>query len=220
MDLSELIRSLPPDVAVVALGGPVAGAEIFQEEERALPATAVAVRVAEFRLGRLAAHRALRKVGIEPRPILRGERGEPLWPRGVVGSITHSGGHAIAMVARSETAGRIGIDLEKRDRYFDDLEAQIARPEELAALARLPGPARELAALEIFSAKETIYKAHFPLVRRFFGFEMARIEFAAGHLVGYFSEEIDPLYPMDRPMHIGRLWIDDTLLTWMVLPPE
>jgi 4'-phosphopantetheinyl transferase EntD len=221
MDLSEVIRSLPSHVSLIALDGSNEGDfEIFTDEERLLPATASPLRAAEFRLGRRAAHLALREIGFEPQPILRGSQREPIWPPGVAGSITHAGSHALAAAALLSDVGGIGIDLEDRGRFFPALETEIAGKEELAALGRMEGRAREDATIELFSAKESIFKAHYHRIGHFFGFDAARIEFGPDHLVGYFTETLDPLYPVDRPMEIGRLWLDDRVLTWLVLPPD
>jgi 4'-phosphopantetheinyl transferase EntD len=221
MDLSEVTRSLPSNVSFVALdGSKEADFEIFAEEEGLLPATASPLRAAEFRLGRRAAHLALKAIGSEPQPILRGSQREPIWPRGVAGSITHAGHHALAAAGYLSDVGGIGIDLEDRGRFFPALETEIAGEAELAALARLEGRAREDATIELFSAKESIFKAHYHRIGHFFGFDAARIEFGPDHMVGYFTETLDPLYPVDRPMEIGRLWVDDRVLTWLVLPPD
>jgi enterobactin synthetase component D len=221
MDLSEVIRSLPSHVSLVALDGSNEGDfEIFADEERLLPATTSPLRAAEFRLGRRAAHLALKEIGSELQPILRGSHREPIWPPGVAGSITHAGNHAVAAAALLSDVGGIGIDLEDRGRFFPALETEIAGKEELAALRRMEGRAREDATIELFSAKESIFKAHYHRIGHFFGFDAARIEFGPDHLVGYFTETLDPLYPVDRPMEIGRLWVDDRVLTWLVLPPD
>lgn len=220
MNLSEAISSVPSIVSLVVLdSSDPTDFEIFSEEERLLPATTSPLKAAEYRLGRRAAHLALQAIGHEPQPILRGTRREPLWPAGVTGSITHSGEHALAAVANLSDVGGIGIDLESRDRFFPELGTEIAVAAELAALGRMEGRAREDATIELFSAKESIYKAHYPRIGRYFGFEAARIEFG-DHLVGYFTEELDPLYPVGRPMEIGRKWADDSVLTWLVLPPD
>ncbi len=221
MNLYEATRLLPSSVSVVVLDGSEGyDFEVFAEEEKSLPARTSPVRAAEFRLGRRAAHIALHAIGQQPRPILRGPKREPLWPEGFVGSITHAGGDAIAAVARVTDSGGIGIDLEASDRYFPALATEIAVEEELTALGRMEGRAREDATMEIFSAKESIYKAHYPRIGRFFGFDAARIEFGPDHLIGYFTEPLDPLYPIDRPMEIGRVWTEDRVLTWLVLPPD
>lgn len=221
MDLSDAISSIPSKVSLVVLdGSEEAEFEIFPEEERLLPSRTSPQRAAEFRLGRRAAHLALKEIGHQPRPILRGPQREPLWPAGVAGSITHAGDHAMAAVVLLSDAGGIGIDLESRERYFPELPTQIAFEDELIALGRMEGRAREDATMELFSAKESIFKAHYPRIGRYFGFDAARIEFGPDRLVGYFIEQLDPFYPVDRPMEIGRTWVDDRVLTWLVLPPD
>lgn len=221
MDLSKVRQSFPSGLSMVALDGSrEMDFKLFAEEEQLLPAQTTPRRSAEFRLGRHAAHLALEEIGCEPRPILRGRRREPIWPPGVVGSITHDGNHVLAAAAWVSVAGGIGIDLEARGRYFPGLESAIATAGELAALSELEGRAREEATIEIFSAKESIFKAHYPRIGSFFGFDMARIELGPDYLVGYFTEPFDALYPVDRPMQIGRLWADGAVLTWLALAPE
>lgn len=221
MNFSEVTDLLPPGVALVRLDISEAGEfEIFAEEERLLSPSAVPRRVTEFRLGRRAAHLALERLGAEPRPILRGAQREPLWPSDVVGSITHSRNLAIAAVGYLSDTGGIGIDIEDRARYFPGLETKIAREDELTILERMDEEERARATLEIFSAKEVIYKAHYPRIGRYFGFMAARIELGSGHLTGYFAEPVDTAHPVGRPMTIGRLWEDDTVLTWLILPPD
>jgi len=52
-----------------------------------------------FYLGRTAAHNAISSLlGQDKTPILKGKRGEPIWPEGIIGAITHTGKIAIAAV--------------------------------------------------------------------------------------------------------------------------
>ncbi len=221
LDLSEVRNSLPGNVSLVSFDvSREIEFDLFVEEEQLLSAKATRRKSTEFGLGRHAAHLALEEIGCQPQPILRGRHREPIWPQGVVGSITHDGAHVIAAAAWVRDAGGIGIDLEVSGRYFHGLENKIAWGEELAALSQLEGSARAEATTEVFSAKESIYKAHYPRIGRFFGFDVARIERCSDHLIGYFSEGFDALYPADRPMRIGRQWFDGVVLTWLVLAPE
>lgn len=221
MDPFDTARLFPPGTVAIFLdGSSVPAPKIFAEEEALLPESVSPVRADRFRLGRHAVHLAMQKLDVEARPILRGARGEPLWPDGIVGSISHSGDKAIAAIAPSSVSSGIGVDLEDRDRHFAGLEAEITCPDESKALEALDGDARVKATFEIFSAKESIYKAHYPRVQRFFGFDAARIEFVGDGLVGYFNQPSIASYPTDRPMEIGRRWADRHLLTWLVLPSE
>lgn len=221
MDPFDTARLLPGNTVAIFLDrSMVPDLEVFAEEEALLPASVSSMSADRFRLGRLAAHLALDGLDVGAGPILRGTRGEPLWPAGVVGSISHLDHQAIAVVALTSAASGIGVDLEDQSRYFDGLAAEITGPEEMQELEALDPAARVRATLEIFSAKESIYKANYPRVKQFFGFDAARIEFAGGGMIGYFNRPLVTSYPTDRPMEIGRQWAKQRLLTWLVLPPE
>ncbi|MEE8435751.1 MAG: 4'-phosphopantetheinyl transferase superfamily protein, partial [bacterium] len=112
----------------------------------------------------------------EPAPILRGKGRAPLWPEGVVGSITHSGGMAAAAVADAHRYAGIGLDLERVGRSSGRLMNRILRPEERATLLALPAAWREAAFATVFSVKEGIYKALNPATGVFLGFQDAAIE--------------------------------------------
>lgn len=162
-------------IAVEARHDPME-ATLFPEEQ-AIVGRAVEKRRREFTTARMCARSALRELGLPAVPIPSGERGEPLWPFGVVGSITHCQGYRAAVVARSAESVTIGIDAERNAALPDGLLGDIARDEELPSLRRL---ALELPEVHwdrlLFSAKESVYKAWFPLARRWLGFEDAVIE--------------------------------------------
>jgi 4'-phosphopantetheinyl transferase EntD len=161
----------------------VASAEAFGDDgaapdpaEAEIVARAVEKRRGEFATGRACARQALRALGVEAGPILSGERGEPLWPVGVVGSITHCDGYRAGAVARAADLLAVGIDAEPHEPLPDRLLGDIARPEEAAALAELrrAQPAVHWDRL-LFSAKESVYKAWYPLAERWLGFEDATL---------------------------------------------
>lgn len=167
---------LPTCVVAVEARHDDADAELFPEEE-ALVGRAVEKRRREFTTARMCARAALRELGLPATSILTGERGEPLWPAGVVGSITHCDGYRACAVARSSEIVTIGIDAEPNAALPDGLLGDIARPEELPALRRLEA---ELPRVHwdrlLFSAKESVYKAWFPLAKCWLGFEDAVLE--------------------------------------------
>jgi 4'-phosphopantetheinyl transferase EntD len=173
---------LPPAVAVAEEFGDVPDAELFPEEE-AVIARAVGKRRREFTTGRACARAALAKLGLPPAPILPGPRGAPQWPPGVVGSITHCAGYRASAVARQDEIVTIGLDAEPHDKLPDGVLGVVASEDEQARLAALaaawPGVFWDRM---LFSAKESVYKAWFPLTRRWLGFEEASVDFdpAAG----------------------------------------
>lgn len=171
-----MIEAILPAVAVAVEARDDAGERPLLEEEQALVGRAVEKRREEFATGRACARAALQRLGHEPAPILSGERGEPLWPGGVVGSITHCDGYRAAAVAPSSELRSIGIDAEPHAPLPEGLLGDIAWEEELPHLSDLSrlDPAVHWDRL-LFSAKESVYKAWFPLARRWLGFEDARL---------------------------------------------
>src|SRR4051794_19903843 len=89
---------LPAGAVAEEAVGEVESAPLLPEEEAAL-GTVVETRRHEFTIGRNCAHRALARLGFPPAPLLRGHYRQPLWPIGVVGSITHCSGYCAAVVA-------------------------------------------------------------------------------------------------------------------------
>ncbi|GIJ28487.1 4'-phosphopantetheinyl transferase [Micromonospora qiuiae] len=171
-------RILPPAVVVVESFSDPDGAMLFPEEE-AVIAKAVQKRRREFTTVRDCARRALGQMGLAPAPILPGVRGAPVWPDGVVGSMTHCDGYRGAALARSAEIATIGVDAEPHAPLPDGVLGAIALPGERTRTAALAAdqPAVCWDRL-LFSAKESVYKAWFPLTGRWLGFDEADIELA------------------------------------------
>ncbi len=108
----DLFPTILPDtvVAIESLGEP-SHVALFPGEAL-IVRRAVEKRKREFAIARTCAHRAVMKLGFPPSPILRGSNGQPRWPRGVVGSITHCEDYFAAAAARFEDMTAIGIDAE------------------------------------------------------------------------------------------------------------
>jgi 4'-phosphopantetheinyl transferase EntD len=164
---------LPGSVIAVEARHDPADVRLFPEEELAV-GRAVEKRRREYTTARMCARAALGKLGFPAVPIPTGERGEPQWPAGIVGSITHCDGYRACAAARLREIVDVGTHAEPNAALPDGLLGDIARPEELPWLRRL-----ELERPEVhwdrllFSAKESVYKAWFPLARRWLGFEDA-----------------------------------------------
>jgi 4'-phosphopantetheinyl transferase EntD len=147
---------------------------LFAAEEAALGRAADGRR-REFKTGRSCARRALVELGYPAAAILPGPNREPLWPEGVVGSITHCRGYRAAAVAARDAFVSIGIDAEPHEELPSGILDRVALPEELAALETHQSSMHWDRIL--FSAKESIYKAWFPLTRQWLGFEDAAVFF-------------------------------------------
>ena len=147
---------------------------VLFEEEFPMVARSVPKRRLEFAAGRSCARAALTKLGITAQPIGSGAGREPLWPKGIIGSITHCDGYCAAAVAPAEQIISIGIDAESNEPLPGGVLHEIANPGELVALSRLPQGSIAFDRL-LFSAKESTYKAWYPLTHRWLGFEDANV---------------------------------------------
>lgn len=202
---AALARLFPAGVAVSVVGIG-AGPPALLPEEMAAVAGAVPARVAEFAAGRLAARRAMAALGHPPGPIPAGADRAPLWPVGLSGSISHAAGVAVAAV---RVGGPLGLDLEEDAALEPDLWPLICDPGELAAL---PETDRGRAARLVFSAKEAIYKAQYPLTGRLIGFEAVAVTLEDGGFVARLRQEVGPL-PQGYRMR-GRVErVDGLILT-------
>ena len=173
-----VIPELPADPAAAEQAYPEAIEAGLFPEEREHIARSVAKRRVEFAAVRRCARRALQELGYPPVPILPGEQREPRWPEGVVGSMTHCAGYCAAAVARSGEVSALGIDAEVHAPLPEGVLELISLESERALIARLAerGPGTVHWDRVLFSAKESVYKAWFPLTRRWLGFEQADIE--------------------------------------------
>lgn len=159
----------PPDVV------------LFPEEE-ALLTRAVDKRRREFTTARVCARRAFSRLGCHPAPILPGPRGAPRWPSGLVGSMTHCAGYRAAALAPASELLSVGIDGEPNEPVPDRVFDMISLPDERDHLARLEGAAADGwsgVAVDrlLFSAKESVFKAWYPLTERELGFAEASLRF-------------------------------------------
>jgi 4'-phosphopantetheinyl transferase EntD len=168
-------RILPAVVSCAEAFSDPPGSTLFPAEE-ALLARAVEHRRREFATARACARNALAALGVPPAPILRGDRGAPQWPPGFVGSITHCDGYRAAAVARAVDVLTIGVDAEPAGPLPDGVLNQVSLPAERTRLGELaaavPGVCWDRV---LFSAKESVYKAWFPLARRWLGFDEADV---------------------------------------------
>ncbi|MFF1447999.1 4'-phosphopantetheinyl transferase [Streptomyces sp. NPDC058274] len=173
-----MIEELLPDpvVAVETHGDDETGRATLYPGEEALIARAVEKRRREFTAARACARRAMEKLGVAPQAVLTGERGAPLWPEGVVGSMTHCEGYCAAALVRAADLASLGIDAEPHLRLPDGVLASIALPAELERLRRLSADTPEVHWDRLlFSAKESVYKAWFPLTEKWLDFSEADI---------------------------------------------
>jgi len=214
-------RILPPEVASAEAFDDAGPAPLYPEEEAAI-CRAVAARRGEFATGRACARAALARLGLPPAAIIPGERGAPVWPAGVAGSITHCAGYRAAAVARVFDVASLGLDAEPNEPLPAGVLDRIALPTERAWLpglaAAVPGVCWDRL---LFCAKESVYKAWFPLTGRWLGFGQAAVTVEPG--AGTFTADLlvpgPPLGGRPLTRFTGRWLVGHGLLLAAIAVP-
>ena len=133
-------------------------------------------RFRQFAAGRTAARAAMVKLGLPPVPLPRGNHGEPVWPAGVVGSISHTREICGCVVALAGEHPSIGMDIEEIERVTPLVSRRVMTAKEQARLEALTYRELQERLALTFSAKEAYFKFQYPLTRRFVGFLQVELE--------------------------------------------
>src|SRR4051794_4832056 len=123
---------------------------------------------------RIVAREFLARLGHPDASVPKGTAGEPVWPAGVVGSLSHDDEVAVAALALRQDFASVGIDVEPARELPADMIELIATVGELRAIGGDPLQARVL-----FAAKEAVYKAVNPLDRTFLEFPDIEVDLAS-----------------------------------------
>jgi 4'-phosphopantetheinyl transferase EntD len=105
--------------------------------------------------GRDAARRALEGAGLPAGEIRKRADGSPWWPDGVVGSIAHDAGWAVAVAGRSADAAALGLDVTADVPIVDHAMRDLV----LAPAERRDDGGDASRATVVFAAKEAVFKA-------------------------------------------------------------
>jgi enterobactin synthetase component D len=175
-----------------------------------------------FLVGRYCAAMALARLGtaLPGGLIRRSPGGQPGWPAGCTGSITHTDGYVAAVAGYTRDFAGIGIDSERlRDGSTADEIAPLVLDPEEAKLGEKAGLSRVERTFLAFSAKESLYKCLHPAVGRFFGFEAARlleVNLAAGTTLFELREDLTSRLPAGLRIE-GRFRFDQDRVHTAVL---
>ena len=124
----------------------------------------------EIETGRKIARRLLCKLGYPHFALLRDNDRLPIWPKDVVGCISHKRDLCVAAVASSRDSAGIGLDIELDEAVRPGLERLIGRPAERLWIDAAGPTESGRRCRAIFSAKEAVYKAFYPRVRKAWSF--------------------------------------------------
>jgi phosphopantetheine--protein transferase-like protein len=145
-------------------------AALLAPEELSLATSWAPARRRTWIAGRAALREALDRSGLAAPAVLGDDRGAPVLPAGVVGSVSHKERVAVALVAQARDDARIGVDVELDAPLRIDIARKVLTEDEQREIAALPDAGRLAEVRLRFSAKEAIYKALDPFVRRYVAF--------------------------------------------------
>ena len=162
-----MLPPIYPD-SVVSVANASAANDPLHPVEASAIRDAVPRRREEFAAGRACAHVALRQLGVEDVAVPRSSDRSPVWPDGIVGSISHCDGFCGAVVARQQDFRGIGLDVESKGRLGRESHDLICSPQEKSALVAATEACDPVEIL--FSAKESFYKAYYPSTKFYLDF--------------------------------------------------
>ncbi|MCD9899822.1 4'-phosphopantetheinyl transferase superfamily protein [Streptomyces sp. MT29] len=197
---------------------------LFPEEE-ALVARSVPKRRNDFATARACARRAMGRLGLEPVAVLHGKRGMPLWPEGIVGSLTHCDGYRAAALARDADVLSLGVDAEPHAPLPEGVGELVVRPSERERFAGPPGgEAGAAGAIHwdrlLFSAKESVFKTWYPLTLTELDFDEADLTFYRDDdraAFGTFTARLLRTDPALPPVLDGKWRVEDGIVATAVL---
>jgi 4'-phosphopantetheinyl transferase EntD len=130
----------------------------------------------------------LARLGVRDFPLLVGADRGPVWPAGVIGSLSHCGDFCGVAVARRGFVVGVGLDVERVRALSDRVASIVCTAGELARLNGMPPSSSVPWTMVVFSAKESVYKCFRPLAQSWLDFHDVEIDFAPE--TGTFSARI------------------------------
>lgn len=173
------LKKIPAPIQIVSYDPAFYSPKLFIEQLEIVPPESLSQwaekRQAQFLAGRIAANNALYHLGgIETQSISIGDHREPIWPKGIIGSISHSENSSIATaLSKSNNDKGAGLDMQaifKNDDKVNLLNIILSK-QDWVIFKKMEDsfPECYLATL-IFSAKESFFKAVFSEVNQYFDF--------------------------------------------------
>lgn len=214
-DLTTSLQTItPPRVAAAVV--PIDGSHQAFEVEAQAVRHALSSRQNEFTAGRAAARGAMAALGAPPVAIPRAEDRRPLWPTGIVGSISHTQGCAAAAVGLSADIHGLGLDIEEKSPLKSALRRKILTAPELAQRDAHPMVGRAPRCKLTFVTKEALFKSIYPITGQFFGFQEAKVSLSEdGTWQADFVREAIGL-PLDLETREGRWELVDNVLVAVI----
>lgn len=226
LGLADLLE-LSPDIKLSGLA--LSTGRAATSERHAIPVNSTLLtmmegmshkRRIEFVAGRLCAFQSLLEMGVVTEFPLPAQNRVPIWPPGLLGSISHCASLAVAMVAPASSFYALGVDVETliSPAVVGDIRGSVGRDDELISLeSSISCRARSLTLL--FSAKEALYKALYPFACQYKDFHAAEIVACeAKVLVLRLTQDWCGEWCRGTCVKVRYRWLDRKVLTAVCIP--
>jgi enterobactin synthetase component D len=179
--LTLIQKRLPANVRVSAgkFDCVVYSSQLFKQFNITLPnsiAQSVLKRQSEFLAGRIMAQKSLQQLDHKNVNIAIGKDRSPIWPIGIIGAISHSNDLVLCIMASTTDYAYVGCDIEPmiaNDTRMNIDNIIINEDEKL--LMKSTYLEESVSFTLVYSAKESLFKALYPDVKRYFDFSAAQI---------------------------------------------
>lgn len=179
---------------------------------------AIPNRRREFAAGRAAGRKALAEVGFPAVAIPAAADRSPTWPAGIAGSISHCESLCVAVTCHVQTWRSIGIDIEGKTPLEKEAWPIVMTPQEQTALQSVPRWRRAKQLKTLFSIKESVYKAQFPLTGQMCDFQALDVTLCDdGRFQARFTQTLGSFQP-GYVAHGRYLQFDNWVLSGCMLP--
>ena len=223
LDLHSLREQLAKELGHgigISCGGIDGDPQSLWPVERTAIAKAIPRRQREFAAGREAARDAMAQIGWCPEAIPSAPDRSPVWPDGLIGSISHTGRACVAITGRREQVHAMGIDIEEDVALDSTLWETICTPGELAAMASLHRSERGRWATRLFCIKEAFYKWQYPQTQRMLDFGDVQVTLNPNQLGFWVQPTGSETSSLPSCSREGRLLTSNGfVLAWLIGPP-
>ena len=163
---------------------------LLMDSEKEAVARAVPKRLREFSAGRAAGREALSEIGFRRSAITRSRDRTPVWPAGIVGSISHCDSLCLAAVCHIKTWRSIGLDIEGDAPLQKEAWPIILTQQEEQDLKKVPRWRRARRIKALFSIKEAVYKAQYPLTGEICDFHTLNVTIDGNRFEAMFLQDV------------------------------
>ncbi len=172
-------------------------------------------RKTEYVLGRLAAREAILALGMCGK-VTRDEVGKPVWPKGVVGSITHKNSWGMAITALKANYQSVGIDLEEINEGIRKIENKVCTDLEKKWIYENPLEFDQRLT-SLFAAKEALFKCLNPISKKFFGFQDATCKWNETGFTATLNIELSAKFTEGSKIEIGISYKNNFVLAFVYI---